>query len=310
MKPRLLVISEANMDFVQRTDALPEVGKPVHGITYDYVPGGTGATYSITATALGAEAILCARVGNDTNGQRLRALYREMSIDTRFIFSERRAATGLSSVAVTPDGEKHVIHFPGANSFLSSVDVEEAYTALPDAAVMKLLIPERTAISATEFAAKKNIPLIVSAQGARADYPLGKLYPCEVFCPNESELQMYSGIAPSTTENCLRAVIRLSSMVRAKYYVVKMGERGAFLYDGKYYNIVLAHNVQRADTSGSGDIFTAALAVEYAKSRNIMRAVKYANVVAAISISRHGLLDSIPTEDEVQAFIAERGIEL
>ncbi len=310
MKPRVLVISRVSMDFIQRADEFPNEETAAVGNSYDYVPGGSGSTQSITVRALDGDAIVCARVGADSNGQRLRTLYRDMDIDTRFMFMERRSSTGLSSVQIIPSGEKRVMTFSGANTYLSPVDAEEAFTSLPDAALMRLDIPERTAMASSEFAAKKGIPLIISASGAGEDYPLSKLYPCEVFCPNEKELQAFTGIAPSSTENCLRAVIRLSSIIKAKYYVVKMGERGAFLYDGKYYNIVLATNNSRVDTSGSGDIFVAALATEYARSKNIMRAVKYANVVAGISVSRPGLLESIPSDDEVDEYITEHGIKL
>ena len=310
MKPRILVISRTSMDFIARTEQFPETDKPVVGNTYDYIPGGSGATYSITATALGAEAILASRVGADSNGQRLRNIYRDMGIDTRFIFMERRAATGLSSVMVNPKGERRVLTFPGANDYLSALDVEEAFTSLSDAVIVKLEVPERTALAATEFAAKKGIPCYVVSHGAKKDFPLGKLYPVEVFSPNDKELEEITGITPNSTENCLRAAIRLSSIVKAKYYVIKMGDRGAFLYDGKYYNVVLANNVNAVDKSLAGDIFISALAVENCRSKNIMRAVKYANTVAGISVSRPGALDSIPTEKEVREYIAERGIEL
>ncbi len=310
MKPRVLVISQVSMDFIQRADAFPEADAPAAGNSYDYLPGGSGSTQAITVRALGGDAIICARVGADANGQRLRTLYRDMDIDTRFMFMERRSSTGLSSVQVIPSGEKRVMTFSGANTYLSPVDAEEAFTALPDAALMRLDIPERTAFAASEYASKKGIPLVISASGAGEDYPLSKLYPCEIFCPNEKELQMFSGISPSSTENCLRAAIRLSSIVKAKYYVIKMGERGAFLYDGKYYNVVLATNNSRVDSSGSGDIFASALATEYARSASIMRAVKYANVVAGMSVSRMGVLESIPSEDEVDEYIAEKGIKL
>ncbi len=310
MKPRVLVINRVSMDFVQRADEFPTDETVAVGNSYDYLPGGSGSTQAITVRALGGDAIICARVGADSNGQRLRTIYRDMDIDTRFMFMERRSLTGLSSVQVIPSGEKRIMTFLGANTYLSPVDAEEAFTSLPDAAVMRLDIPERTAMACSEFAARKNIPLVVSASGAGADYPLSKLYPIEIFCPNEKELQMFSGIAPSSTENCLRAVIRLSSIIKAKYYVVKMGERGAFLYDGKYYNVVLATNNSRVDTSGSGDIFVSALATEYARCKNIMRAVKYANVVAGMSVSKPGLLESIPTDDEVDEYITEKGIKL
>ena len=171
-------------------------------------------------------------------------------------------------------------------------------------------IPERAAIAATEYAARKNIPVIIDTGGVRADYQLTKLFPCEVFAPNETELAAFTGIAPTNTENCLRAVIRLASMIKSKYYVIKMGERGAFIYDGKYYNVVLAYDVNAVDKTSAGDIFTAALTSEYMATKDIMHAVRYANAASAISITREGSLNSIPTAEEIVDFAAKRQIKL
>ncbi len=310
MKPRILAISPTDMEFVQRTETFPEAGQTVVGNSYDYIPGGEGAELAVTLKMLGAECILCSRVGADSNGQRLRTQFREMGIDTRFMCMDRRAATGLVSVITDASGASRRVSFPGANLLLSATDAEDAFTAIPDAAIISMRSPERVVTSVSEYAARKKIPLMVDGGPIREAFPLSKLFPCEIFIPDEGELLAYTGIAPSNTENCLRSVIRLSSIVKAKFYIIKMGGRGAFLYDGKYYNVVLPNNVDDVDTSCAGSVFDAALLAEYMRSSDIMRSVHYANAAAALTVSRHGSLDSIPTEEELSAFIEERGIKL
>lgn len=310
MKPRILAISPTNMEFVQRTERYPDAGETVVGRSYDYIPGGEGAEFAVALTMLGAECILCSRVGADSNGQRLRAQFREMGIDTRFMCMDRRAATGLISAVTDSDGVSRRISFPGANLLLSEADTEDAFTSIPDAAIISLRSPERIVTSVSELAARKKIPLMIDGGPIHENFPLSKLFPCEIFIPDEEELLAFTGIAPSNTENCLRSVIRLSSLVKAKYYIIKMGDRGAFLYDGKYYNVVLANNVTDVDTSCAGSVFDVALLAEFIRSHDIMRSVHYANAAAALTVSRQGSLDSIPTEEELSTFIEERGIQL
>ncbi len=310
MKPRILTAAPVSMDFVQRAESFPMTNETVTGTSYDYVPGGDGFVIAFTVTALGGEAIMAARVGADTNGQRLRGICREMNIDSRFMTQERRASTGMKSVIAIPSGERRTISYPGANLLFSSADAEDAFTSIPDAAIMTFEIPERTAIAVSEYAAKKKIPLVIDASPAKSDYPLSKLFPCEIFTCDERELEAFTGITPTNTENCLRSVIRLSSFVKASYYVIKMGERGVFLYDGKYYNIVQSYSVAVNDTSAVGAIFTTALTMEYLRSDVIMRAVRYASVTAALSVMHPGSIESIPSEEEIDEFVDERGITL
>lgn len=309
VKPRILIISETFVEFVQRMETLPYPGAPVTGVSYDYIPGGEGSEMAVTAAALGADPILCSRIGADSNGQRVRTIFREMGIDTRFMFMDRRAATGL--ISILTDGAKVLsVTYPGANALLSVTDAEDAFTALPDGALISLRAPERVVIAASEYAARKHIPLLVDGGPTQPDFAVSKLFPVEIFCLDETELESMTGIAPKATESCLRAAIRLSSIVRAKYYVVKMGSRGVFLYDGKYYNIVIAHSVPVEDASGVGSVFDTSLLTEYMRSGDIQRAAAYANAASALAVSKPGRLDAIPTEEELGEFIDRKGIKL
>lgn len=309
MKPRILIVNMTFVEFMQRMETLPAVNSTVTGTSYDYIPGGEGAEMAVTAAALGAEPILCSRIGADSNGQRLRAIFREMGIDTRFMFMDRRSPTGL--VSIMTDGENSLTaSYPGANSLLSVTDAEDAFTSLPDAAIISMRSPERVIVAASEYAARKHIPLLVDGGPSGSDLALSKLFPIEIFTLDETELESLTGIAPKTTEYCLRAAIRLASLVKAKYYVIKMGSRGAFLYDGKYYNVIIAHNVTPQCGSGVGSVFDTALMTEYMRSHDIQRAAAYANAVSALTLSRPGRLDAIPSEQELDEFIDRKGIKL
>ncbi len=308
LKKRILVISSANIDFVQRMRRVPYSGETVvePGIGYSYVPGGKGANSAITFARLGSDCVFACKLGKDSNGKRLAAMYAKEGIDTRYILEDPEVPTGLASILVEENGKNRIIVYPGANMTMSPEDTEEPFICCPDALYMQLEVPFDTVVEATRRANEAGIPVFIDAGPASVDYDLKKLGRLEVFSPNESETRVYTGIAPTTEENCLRAAIKLSSMVNAKYIVLKLGDRGAFLYDGREYYIVPAEKVPVVDTTAAGDVFTAALTYWYLEKGNILGAMDFAGCAAGISISRPGASPSVPTMDEVKAYARER----
>jgi len=305
MNKRILVVSSANLDFVQRVRRLPNAGETVieqPPMGYGYVPGGKGANSAVTFARMGDDCVFCAKLGQDGNGNRLKAVYEREGIDTRFIAQDKNAPTGLASILVEEDGTNRIIAYPGANERLSVSDVEEAFTCYPDAVYMQFEIPDKAVLAAAQFAHEKKIPLFVDAGPARADFPLDQLGRMEIFSPNETEARIYTGIEPTGGEACLRCAIKLSTMVDAKYIVIKIGSRGAYIYDGKYYRIVPTIPVPVVDTTAAGDTFTAALVHFYMQGRDIETATHLANCAASIGVSREGAYTSIPRLDEVLAF--------
>ena len=98
----------------------------------------------------------------------------------------------------------------------------------------------------------------------------------------------------------------IARKTKAKNVVIKQGARGAFLYDGKRYNTFPAVRADKTvDTTSAGDAFTTAMVLEYLRNGgDIKEAIKYGNVAAAITITRAGAGSSIPTEAEIEAFLA------
>lgn len=98
-------------------------------------------------------------------------------------------------------------------------------------------------------------------------------------------------------------------MVQAKYIVLKLGDRGAFLYDGRQYYTFPAESTPVVDTTAAGDVFTAALTYWYLEKGNILKAADFAGCAAAVSVSRAGASTSVPTLAEVIAFAKARAEE-
>lgn len=311
MKKRILVVSSANMDFVMNMHAIPSAGQTViDSGSYRFVPGGKGANSSVAIQRLGGECVFCTRVGNDANGAILKNLYEKEGIDTRFIVHDKRFPTGLAAIMVEDNGVNRIVVYPGANLAITQDDIDHAMLSYPDALFMQLEIDPEAVVYTAGEAARRNIPIFIDAGPANRNFPLARLPHLEVFSPNETETEIFTGISPSSPENCLRAAIALSKIVNAHYYVIKLGGRGAYIYDGLYYHCVPAYDTKVVDTTAAGDAFTAAFTLEYLRSGDVERAGKYGNIAGAITVSRAGAYTSLPTEIEAEEFIRARGIRL
>ncbi len=303
MKSRVLVISSANMDFVQRMAKIPRAGETVvTDGTYSYIPGGKGANSAVAFARLGADTVFCSRVGRDRNGAALRRIYEREGIDTRFVAEDDENATGLASIIVEEGGANRIVVYPGANNHIHENEIEEAFTTYPDCVFMQFEIPFEAVATAASYAYDRGIPLFVDAGPVNESVELEKLKKAEIISPNETECEALTGIYPDSIENCLKASIRLCSMVEIRYVVLKLGRRGAFVYDGKYYHLVQGHRVSAVDTTAAGDIFSAALTYAYLKKGDILEAARFANLAAALSVTKEGAFPSIPTLAEVKEF--------
>ena len=305
-KKRVLVIGSSNLDFVMNMYKLPQAGESVvdnGGVAY--IPGGKGANAAIALSRLGAESVLCAKLGADIHGQKLYNYYKEIGLNTSYIKVDHDNPTGLAVVMKEGDGSVRRVVFPGANAELTTEMIMEAFECQPDALYLSFELPYPMVVTAAKVAASKGIPIFVDAVGASKDIDLEKLPPVEVFSPNEQEALELTGITPSSMETSLRAALAIARKCKAKNVVIKQGARGAFLYDGKRYNTFPAVRADKTvDTTSAGDAFTGAMTLEYLRNGgDIKAAIKYGNVAGAITVTRAGATSSIPTEEEINAFL-------
>ena len=305
---KVLVIGSANMDLSMNMYRVPNEGETLiddGGVAY--TPGGKGANAASALLKMGADTVLCAKLGQDIHGQRLFNYYKESGLDVSCLKADPDFPTGLAVVMKESNGNNRIVVYPGANSNLTNENVIDAFSSNPDAVYVSFEIPFNIALTAAKVASAKGIPIFIDSAPARRDHPLEALPEIEIFSPNESETEEYTGITPAGVDSSLRAALALYKRVKAKYIVIKQGARGAFIYDGKHYDTMPAIRADKTvDTTAAGDAFTAALVVEYMRNGgDIKSAVRYANAAGAITVTRAGASSSVATDAEVRALLSK-----
>jgi sugar/nucleoside kinase (ribokinase family) len=84
---------------------------------------------------------------------------------------------------------------------------------------------------------------------------------------------------------------------------VTLGVRGSMLLDGTQLYRVPAPSVRAVDATGAGDVFRGAFIVALLRGDSPLDILRFANAAAALSCTREGALDSVPTRHEVEAFL-------
>ena len=302
---RILVVSSANM--VMSINQVPVGGQTViDNGSYTYVPGGKGANSAVAFSRLGAKCVFLTKLGKDANGDALLDLYTKEGMDVSYIKRDETAASGLAAILVEKTGQNRIIVFPGANSKIELDTVSEAIASKPDALYMQFEINYDAILHAAKKASEAGIPIFIDAGPANKDFPLESLPRVTVFSPNESETESFTGIAPTDEDKCKAAALKLLERVKAEYIVIKLGGRGAYIFDGEKGVIKAPYDMPVVDTTAAGDAFTAALTLEYLQSGDIISSCDFANAAGSITVSRHGASSSIPNACEVTEFLRSR----
>jgi ribokinase len=311
---KILTVSSANMDLVLTTEKVPLGGETfISREGYQYVPGGKGANSALAFARLGGDSVFCTSVGNDPNGDALVSLYDRSGINTEYIERSTVAPTGLAAIILEKEcAQNRIIVYPGANMLISDSRIDEAIDSKPDAVFMQFEIATDAILYTAKKAAEKNIPIFFDAGPANPSFPYEKLPRLALFSPNETECDILTGVSPTDEASCMKAAKVLLSKMDDEYIVLKLGGNGCYVYKngeekGKHCP---SYPIEKVDTTAAGDAFTAGLTLEYLACGDMVRAAKYANAVGAITVSRMGASSSIPERGEVEAFIAERGIDI
>ena len=305
-KRRVLTVGAANMELYMSVDRLPERGETaVDGGGVAYVPGGMGLGFAVALARLGEHSILCTKLGADIHGQKLYGFCKDNGVDSSFIRVDHDRGTGLS-VIIREGEDDRTILYPGANCHMSQEAVLEAFECSPDGVLLGLDIPFGTVLSAARIASAKGIPIFLDLSPADKGLELENLPEASVVMLNEAQMREYTGISPVGMENSLRACLTLCKRVKCKCVVIKLGARGAFVYDGKrYYSIPAVRADEVVDEAGAGCAFGAALVSEYLYSGgDVKSAVAYGCAAGSIAVGRAGVSSASPTAKELEELLS------
>ncbi len=292
------------MDLVIRTPHLPAPGETIIGRDFSTAPGGKGANQAVAAARLGGDVVMVGRVGNDDFGRALRANLNAAGVDTAYVANDR-AATGVALITIESGGQNTIVVAPGANGSVFREDVDRAKGAITSSQVLvaQLEVPLDTVTYALEFGRASHIITLLNPAPAQllSDAVLSL---CDIIVPNETEASTLTGIQVKDWDSAERAARELGRR-GVQVVVITLGARGALAWDGGAAIRLPAFQITPVDATAAGDAFVGAFAFAQARGMDLPTSLRGANAAGALATTKLGAQPSLPTEDELEAFLAQ-----
>ena len=296
---KILIIGSSNTDLVVKTSHIPEPGETILGDNFMIAAGGKGANQAVAASRLGGDVAFIACVGNDMFGRQTLENYKKENMDISHIRTDNAAPSGVALISVAADGENCIVVAPGANTALSTADIDAADALFREAdyILMQLEIPMPVIEHAAALGKKYGKKVIINPAPAAplSDKLLKGLY---LITPNKTECRQLTGIEVAGDADLDKAAAILMAK-GVENVVITLGSKGSYVRTPSGSSVVPTMKVKAADTTGAGDTYNGALLVALSEGQPLEKAVGFASKAAAISVTRMGAQPSIPFRKEM-----------
>ncbi|MGB9377432.1 MAG: ribokinase [Mycobacteriales bacterium] len=295
----VLVVGSVNQDYTVTVRRRPVPGETVGDADFTTAGGGKGANQASAVARLGGNVRLLARVGDDPEGQHMRAMLADAGVDISAVEPVAGARTGAAFITVTPDGENTIVVAPGANHALTAAGVEAAGLADDHSRVlvMQLEIPMEAVMRAAELTSS-TMRLVLNLSPAR-DVPHSLLIRADPLVVNESEAGFLLGRSIDGIDAARAAAADLVKL-GARSAVLTVGAAGAVAVTNGVVTHVPAPEVRVVDTTGAGDAFVGAVALRLAEDADLLDAVRLGVRAGAGAATRAGAR-SVPLREDLPA---------
>ncbi len=276
---KVLTIGWANLDQRYYIEAFPPRESRTGVRAYRETLGGPAAVAAVAAARLGAEAHLLSRRGDDAAGERLEEMLGAEGVKPHF---QLGAATPVSAVLVTPEGERFI--FPYRPALPQELVLNEERLLK---GVGALLLDGRWAAAGYglgQAARERGIPVVLDLDRDRDDDWMLTQVATHVVASEELAAKL-GGVEA--------LLARLQGL--GVFAAVTLGAEGVAYNGGQ----VEAHRVHVKDTTGAGDVFHGAFTLAVAEGKGNVEALEFASAVAAL----HCAKGQPPTLAEVRAFL-------
>jgi len=131
---------------------------------------------------------------------------------------------------------------------------------------------------------------------------------CDFLIPNESEASQLTGLSVRDPESAAAAA-RLLRSRGARNVLITLGADGVWVESEAWCGHVPAFPVRAVDTVAAGDTFIGAFVARLVEGASLREAAQFGCAAAAIAVTRPGAQPSIPSREEVTAFLRARSQE-
>ena len=293
--------------FLPPIDRLPnegeliEVDEPAHQV------GGCASNTAIALSKLGKKTGIIGMVGSDSIGEQLIRLLINEKINTNAIFKTKEASTSQTIIVPVKNQDRRYIHYFGANSKIRVSDLDNGLNTYLYPNHMKififggyLLMPN---IDSKELAVlfkklKDNnyiiiLDIAVSNNQTGVSEKIKDVLPfVDYFFPNDDEsFQITNLEKPQDQAKCF-----LDWGVKAT--AITCGTNGVFYKDLECLYQLEPYKINFVDGSGSGDAFTAGMAIGISESWPTLDSLKFGAILGASVCQGLGCNTTLFSRDE------------
>jgi ribokinase len=303
IKEGILVVGSTNMDMVVLTEKFPKPGETLLGKKFQTFPGGKGANQAVGVAKLGKKTFFITKMGDDDFRKKLTDNLSENGVGIDDILIDKAESTGIALITVDGSGENEIIVIAGSNMKLEPEDINSKKDIFGKAEILllQLEIPLESIIAAVALANENNIKIILNPAPAR-ELPDELLSKIDFITPNETELETLTGVKISDDSTIILGAKKLIDK-GVKNVIVTLGDKGAYLINHEQNEFFPAKKVKATDTTAAGDAFNAGFAYALSEKYQLGEAIKFANVTAAIAVTRMGAQASMPNKSEVLSLL-------
>ena len=308
MKEKVTVFGSFVVDLMGRTPHLPVPGETVKGSFFKQGAGGKGFNQGIAAHKAGGDVAMITKLGRDTLANVALEAMDDVGMPKDYLFYNDEVATGIALILVDENtSQNEIVIVPGACSTITEEDIASVEARIKESGyvLLQLEVNQDANEKVAKLAKENGVNVIINTAPYQpiSDEFLNGAY---LVTPNEVEAEELTGIPVRDLESADRAA-KVFFDKGVQNVLITLGSRGVYINTEGKSLIVPAYKVNAVDTTGAGDAFNGGLLAALAEGKTLPEAARFANALAAISVQRIGTTPSMPTREEIDAFLAERG---
>lgn len=319
MTAKAVCLGELLIDFVPTVTGTGLADAPA----FAKAAGGAPGNAAVGLKRLGIDTGFIGKLGDDAFGHFLVDTLKADDVDTSGIVLTKEALTGLAFVSLRADGEREFSFYrsPSADMLLCPADLDQDMLTSTDLFHYGTLCmidddPRAATLEAIRIARENGaiiscdpnlrLPLWPSEQKAREILRLA-ISQADVVKMSDEEIIFVSG------KEDLEDGIKDLWCDQWRALIVTYGPKGSRFITPKFDGFVPSFEVTAVDATGAGDGCTAGFLSRLLKDPELLNseeklisACRFANAVGAITATKRGAINALPTAKEVEDFLSAR----
>ena len=286
-----------NIDHVYQVDHFVQPGETLASTHYQQLLGGKGANQSIALAQAGAD--VCHVGSIHENDAAFKQALIKKGVDCRGVKCSE-TPSGHAIIQVTPSGENALVVFGGANQTITAKTVMQALDGTKPSDWVLTQNETSSIDQVLRQAKEKQLKVAFNPAPMSESVKSLPLECIDLLIVNETEA------AALTEKDSLDDIVAVFKEQWSECEVIiTLGKAGVMMLKNNDCIKVDAFLVDAVDTTAAGDTFIGYFLSAYSNHTDAKRALIRGCAASAIAVTREGAAQSIPTQKEVDRFLAK-----